>query len=145
MAMSGNTIYKKLRDQKGATIVEFSFVALAFFILIFGIIQFGLILFNQHIVTNAGREGARYGIVARPDDYKISKDSVEKRVKNLAEKRIVSFRDHNLTVDATFASGKTYCEKFKDVLTVHVKYQYSFIFLPIDPPEFETWTTMICE
>jgi hypothetical protein len=38
--------------------------------------KFGLLIYNQQVVTNAGREGARHGIVARPDDYKITKNNI---------------------------------------------------------------------
>jgi Flp pilus assembly protein TadG len=133
--------------------VEFSIVALLFFTLIFGIIDFGLLLFNQQVITNAGREGARYGVVARPDDYKVyavSDDTDEKlsiieKVKEYAENKIVSFGVKNFTVEANFKSGLPFCEKFRDELTVDVTYDYSFLFLPFAPKTLGTRAIMICE
>ena len=145
MTPSRTSVYNKLQDQKGATVVEFSIVALLFFTLIFGIIDFGLLLFNQQVITNAGREGARCGIVARPDDYKVNTVSITDKVKEYAEAHIVSFGDKNFAVEANFKSGLTFCEKFRDELTVDVTYDYSFLFLPFAPKTLGTRAIMICE
>jgi len=52
-------------SQKGASAVEFALVLPLLMIITFGIIEFGLFMYNQQIITNASREGARAGIVAR--------------------------------------------------------------------------------
>jgi len=54
-------------NQKGATAVEFAIVLSLLITLIFGIIEFSLFIFNRQVITNAAREGARAGIVARPE------------------------------------------------------------------------------
>jgi competence protein ComGC len=138
-------IPKRIRDQKGATIVEFAIVALLFFTLLFGIIEFGILLFNQQVVTNAGREGARFGIVARSDGYKVQRNSIIQLVTDYAEDSIVSFGDKNFVVDPQFDSGLPYCQKFQDVLTVGVTYEYSFLFLPFAKKTLGTKAIMICE
>jgi Flp pilus assembly protein TadG len=145
MTASRVLIPKRIKDQKGATIVEFAIVALLFFTLLFGIIEFGILLFNQQVVTNAGREGARYGIVTRPADYKITADSIILKVKTFAEDYIVSFGDENFVVNAQFDSGLQYCEQFQDVLTVNVTYEYEFLFLPFAKKTLGTRAIMICE
>ena len=58
-----------IKNQDGATIVEFAIIAPLLFLLIFGIIEFSLLLFNKHIVTNASREIARAGVVARENRF----------------------------------------------------------------------------
>ena len=55
----------RINDQKGAVAVEFAFVLPLLVVLLVGIMEFGLILYNQQVITNACREGARAGIVAR--------------------------------------------------------------------------------
>ncbi len=40
--------------------VEFAIVAPLLFVLLFGIIEFGVMLYDQAVITNASREGARY-------------------------------------------------------------------------------------
>lgn len=51
---------KKLWNNKGAAAIEFALIAPLLFVLLFGIIEFGAVLYNQAIITNASREGARY-------------------------------------------------------------------------------------
>ncbi len=55
----------KLRSQTGASATEFAIILPLLVIIIFGIIEFGFILYDKALVTNASREGARAGIVAR--------------------------------------------------------------------------------
>ncbi len=145
MILSKISIDKIFSDQEGFSSVEFAIVVLLFFILVFGIIDFGFLFYNQQVITNAGREGARLGIVARPDDYKINKTAITQEVTTFAENNIVSVGDKNFTVNPTFSSGGDYCEKFQDVLTVQVTYDYSFIFLPFATKKLGTTAIMICE
>jgi Flp pilus assembly protein TadG len=137
--------YNTLSNQHGATLVEFAIVGLLFFTILFGMIEFGLLMFNQQVITNAGREGARLGIVARPDDYKVDKTAIEDEVRSYAENHIVSFGNKNFNVAASFESDLNYCEKFKDELTVSVTYDYSFLFLPFATKTLGTTAIMVCE
>ncbi len=52
-----------IRSLRGASAVEFALIAPLLFLLLFGIIEFGLLLYNQAVITNASREGARKGVV----------------------------------------------------------------------------------
>jgi Flp pilus assembly protein TadG len=52
-----------LKREEGAAAVEFALVLPILIVILFGTIEFGLILYNQEVITNASREGARYGIV----------------------------------------------------------------------------------
>lgn len=54
---------KEINRQKGVAAVEFAIVAPLLFLLIFGIISYGIMLYNQALITNATRTGARAGIV----------------------------------------------------------------------------------
>jgi Flp pilus assembly protein TadG len=56
---------KKIIEQKGAAMVEFAIVLPLFLVLVFGIIEFSLMLYDQAIITNASREGARSAIALR--------------------------------------------------------------------------------
>ena len=55
------------RDNHGPTMVEFAFCLFLFLVLVFGIIDLGHAFYMRHMVTNASREGARYGISYRED------------------------------------------------------------------------------
>lgn len=54
---------KKLGAESGASAVEFALLLPVLMMILFGIIEFGLALYQQAILTNASREGARLGIV----------------------------------------------------------------------------------
>jgi Flp pilus assembly protein TadG len=54
-----------IKNQKGASAVEFAIIAPLLFVLLFGIVEGGLALYNKAVITNACREGARDGIVLR--------------------------------------------------------------------------------
>ena len=142
-------------NQKGATAVEFAIVLSLLLALIFGIIEFGLFIFNRQVITNAAREGARAGIVARP--VRRSNDEIKKVVRDYAEKRLVTFGDDVLTnanididpIDNDPSDGgldadhrcvvfeyKVEDEDEEDVfyyyrcdLEVTVNYEYEFLFL----------------
>ena len=47
----------KIKDQDGATVVEFALVLPLLVVFIFGIIEFSLLLYNKAMITNASREG----------------------------------------------------------------------------------------
>jgi Flp pilus assembly protein TadG len=54
---------RRPRGQRGATVVEFTFVAIVFFMLMMGIFEYARFLFTQQLLNNAAREGARYAVV----------------------------------------------------------------------------------
>jgi Flp pilus assembly pilin Flp len=55
------------RDTKGVAMVEFAIIVALFLTIVAGIIDLGHAFYLQHIVTNASREGARYGVAYRVD------------------------------------------------------------------------------
>lgn len=127
-----------LKDQRGGETVEFAIVSLLLFTVLFAIIEFGLLMYNQQVITNAGREAARFGIVARPAGYKVTKVSIEQIARSYAENFIVSFKPKEFTVNSN------QCGEFRDLLKVDVSYKYSFLFLP-HSLEMGTTAAMICE
>jgi len=52
-----------VRGERGAATVEFAIIAIVLLAIVFGIIEFGILMFDEHILTNASREGARTGVV----------------------------------------------------------------------------------
>jgi len=51
-----------MADETGASAVEFAVLMPFLVLLVFGIIEFGLLFYNQQVITNASREGARAAI-----------------------------------------------------------------------------------
>ena len=61
----------KLRNEKGASAVEFALVLPIFIMLVFGIFQFGIAFNNWIAITHAAREGARLAVVGQYDEQRV--------------------------------------------------------------------------
>ena len=104
--------------KKGAAVVEFAFVLPFLVILLYGIIEFGLILYNQQVITNASREGARAGIAHA------SVSDIENIVDNYCLGRLIRFdTEINPSTTVTGPLGSP-----GDDLTVVVTYDYTLMF-----------------
>jgi Flp pilus assembly protein TadG len=119
-----------LKNQKGATAVEFAIILLLFISLIFAIIEFGLYLFNKQVITNAAREGARYGIVVRSPRW--SDAQIVTEVKKFCEDHLVTFGPGTVNIPLPLErddANENSQVDFGDSLTVKVTYPYDFLFL----------------
>lgn len=133
-----------LRSERGAAVVEFTLIAVALLTIVFGIIELGILMFDQHVLTNASREGARTGIVMR--NPRVSNADITSRVEKYAKAHMVTFGAQNapkttLTwfvydpddrskLIATLNAPSTEV-KFGDDLKVAVSYDFDFLFLSI--------------
>lgn len=161
-----------IKNQDGATLVEFALIAPLLFLLIFGIIEFGLLLFNQHVITTSSREGARAGIVAREDRFTDGDVvDVEDTVNDWIANHLVTFGgtgqpDIDVEIrkedpDDVDEDGKYKFYQFDEIedlsaretgyredLRVRVSYEYHFLFLSTiwpDPINIVAETTMKME
>ena len=138
----------KIRGQSGAAMVEFALVSLLVLIpLLFIIIEGSLILYNQAMITNASREGARAGIVfdtSRPTEAEITTV-----VNNYLQNHLMTWPEGSATPvtdavpDACPGSGAN--------ITVTVDYQYNWLVIPnfladlIGQVNLSATTAMRCE
>jgi len=113
-----------IKEEKGASAVEFAILLPLFLLIVFGIIEWGLYLFNDHIITDASRRGARLGILqASP---RISVADIRTEVLTYANDNLVTFgirTPPQIDVPAI-------CTTFGDDLAVNVSYNYTFLLLP---------------
>jgi Flp pilus assembly protein TadG len=110
-----------LKREEGAAAVEFALLLPLLMMILFGIIEFGLVLYNQEVITNASREGARFGIVIgnpRPATGQIQ-DVVNTYLTN------AGLNSGNATVSVAGAQGASGSD-----LTVSVIFPYTFLVLP---------------
>jgi Flp pilus assembly protein TadG len=89
-------------------------------LILFGIIEFGFLLYDVAVVTNASREGARYGIVMA--DPKHSSDQIEGVVNAYLGGRLIRATATPRVAGAQGPSGSN--------LTVSVDLAYDFLVLP---------------
>jgi Flp pilus assembly protein TadG len=59
--------WTKIRECDGAAAVEFAICGSVLIMLLLGIVEFGFIYFQKAAITNASREGARYGVTYQTD------------------------------------------------------------------------------
>jgi Flp pilus assembly protein TadG len=109
-----------LKREEGAALVEFALLLPLLMMILFGIIEFGLVLYNQEVITNATREGARFGIVIgapRPTTGQIE---------GVVDGYLTSagLNAGNATVNVAGAQGAS-----GNDLTVSVTYPYTFLVL----------------
>lgn len=115
----------KIRQQEGGSALELAIILVVIIPIVFGIIEFGLILYNQQIITNASREGARAGIVARSP--RLSLGEITNVVNAYCSGKLVTFGSATSPNASIDNSGGT---SFGDDLEVQVTWRYEFLVLP---------------
>lgn len=136
MIMKMKTIIK---DQKGASAVEFAIILPLLVLVIFGIIEFSLLLYNKQVITNAAREGARYGIIVK----KPPEELIIEKIKSYAQNRLLTFGSDTLEDDDIQITrhGLTFGEE----LEVVVDYEYGFLVLNFAKIDFTATSIMRME
>jgi len=129
-----------IKNQKGASAVEFAIIAPLLFVLLFGILEGGLALYNKAVITNACREGARDGIVLRSPQLTSGQlnQLVLDTVINYTTSRLISFDGNEapnndgseLTPPIVLTDVNGGGIGPGDSLTVRVEYPYSFLAFP---------------
>jgi Flp pilus assembly protein TadG len=135
----------KYKEQKGATMVEMAIILPVLILIIFAIIEFSLLMYNKAMITNAAREGARYGVVWAPsyqsvtlnlegfdadtNPYRISDQEVEQHVKSWLKNYLISFQfsEEDINVESDDPNEVCYGEEAGRTLSVTVNYDYSFL------------------
>jgi Flp pilus assembly protein TadG len=107
------TTHKRIREQRGQTMVEFTIVLPIFLMLLLGIAQLGIAFNNYLALTDGVRAGARYGAVLRTSGTRDSDTvaKVKQSAANLDQSKI------NATITSTWVAGSD--------LTVCATYPYS--------------------
>ena len=150
--MKDGTMKMRLKNQSGASVVEFAFVLPLLLVIVFGIVEFGTLLYNQQVITNASREGARAGIVARvprllpsggsPCTYPPS--SIDAVVKCYSLNHLITFGSTN-SPPTTLVDGYASGALFGTDLKVTVNYTFEFLVIPNFIPGINKLRTMKAE
>lgn len=115
-----------IRNKKGAAAVEFALILPILVVLTFGIIEFGLVLYDQAVITNASREGARTGVLYQQPAMSTAalQSEVATTVNDYCGNYLVSLgaKTASPTVDVT---GD--CQAPGNDITVSVTYPYTFL------------------
>lgn len=131
--------------EKGAAAVEFGLLLPLLMVITFGIIEFGFIMYDQAIVTNAAREGARAGIVY--SDPAITEGAIRDVVSDYCADHLVSLG----SASSVSSEVDGDCTNPDTDLAVTVTYPYDFLVLPsfvtslTGTLNLTSTTTMRCE
>jgi len=132
----------KLKNNTGSAVVEFAVILPLLLLILYGIIEFGLIFYNKALLTNASREGARFGVLYRaPDDVEARNDlqkGIEDRIDNYLGTKLISFGDHSPTIDFRLVNPETKIESpvsLEDLesdqyLLIRINFDYEFLLIP---------------
>jgi Flp pilus assembly protein TadG len=106
--------------QEGIAGLEFALIGALFLMIIFGIIEFGLIMYSKGIITNASREGARFGVIYSSPRKTASE--IQTKVQDYLQG---SGFTNPVVITVAGAGGSTEAN-----LSVKVDYTYHFLILP---------------
>ena len=115
-----------MKNEKGAAAVEFAIVLPVLVLLLVGIMEFSVLLYDQAVITNASREGARAGIVFS-DPNPISDAEIEAVVNNYCAGHMITFGAASGVTTSVSRAGSG---SAGDPLTVSVNYHYDFLVIP---------------
>lgn len=118
---------ERKRSLRGNAMIEFALILPIFMIILVGIIDISILLYDKTVITNASREGARYGVLVRSPTY-ASVSSIVSYTKSYCADRLISFSNSppEVTVTATPSSSPP---SFGATLTVKVEYAYTDLLL----------------
>lgn len=135
-------IIHKITEERGAAAVEFAIILPLLVVFVFGIIEFSIMFYDKAVITNASREGARYGMLFTPDPRipivdEDGRKGITTQVDDYCKEYLITFggpTNHETYVDLEKPDGtlkkNTRCEEADDVLIVTVKYHYDFLLVP---------------
>ena len=69
---------KFMRDEKGASIIEFALVGIVVFGLLFAIVDLGMMFYVNLTMQNAVREGARFAVTGNSSDPDLQNSVIQK-------------------------------------------------------------------
>ena len=137
-------------DDRGAAMVEFSFIAVLLVLLVVGIINFGLLLSFKQDVTRAATEGARVAAVALPPAATPAAQTSDSRyIAGVAgtNDAVDSFNKtcgvdgmdcsviiHNCDAAPVAGTVAYYDDGLDDCITVELTYDYANFPIVVEPP-----------
>ncbi len=112
---------------RGNAMIEFALVLPAFLLLTAGMVDLSVLYYDQAVITNASREGARYGVAVLTPSYPTTAQ-ITTYVKNYTTNHLINFSTSptNVTVTATPSTSPAV---FGSTLNVTVNYTYTDLLL----------------
>ncbi|MDL1980012.1 MAG: pilus assembly protein [Deltaproteobacteria bacterium] len=110
-----------LQNNRGVAAVELAICLPILILLVCGSIEFGILFYNEQVITNASREGARAGIVEGTVN-----DDIEDIIENYCNGKLINLMNGSSELEAVTISKEGVDPNPID-LTVRVSYKYNFL------------------
>ncbi len=107
-------------SERGTTSVELALVLPVFLLLVFGLVELSVALYDQAVLVNASREGARAGIVLR--NPKLTTADIQQVVLNYTNGSLITF---GATATPVVTVTQSSPAVFPNPLKVQVDYTYT--------------------
>ena len=127
---------KRLRSDRGQSLVEFALILMVMFFIGVAALDLGRVFFATIVITNASREGARY-LTLHPEDSTTTFSGTKSAAVAEAQGSMVSLSSSNVTTTyCLLADALPGCDKgFPVEVTVNYDFQLSTsIFFPSTLP-----------
>lgn len=111
-----------LQNNRGVAAVELAFCLPILIVLVFGSIEVGLLFYNEQVITNASREGARAGIVAETTN-----GDIEDIVENYCNGKLINLNGASGSSELEEGAVTVTGPDGDNDLTVSVSYDYNFL------------------
>lgn len=115
--------------QSGQSMVEFALVLPMFLFLVFGVLDFGRAVYADSTITNAAREGARYGIIS-PSPA----SAIQAKVQQFAATLSIPAAD--VSVSCVTADTTNDCANATAGDTITVAVTYTYVPVVVDIAQF---------
>ena len=107
-------------SQRGTSAVELALILPVFLLLVFGMMELSVALYDQAVITNASREGARAGVVLR--NPKLTSAEIQQLVLDYAAGNLITF---GAAVTPVVTVTQSTPATFPNPLRVNVSYTYT--------------------
>lgn len=118
----------KIKNQYGSGLIEFLVVFPVLILVTFGVVEFSVLFYDQAIVYNASRNGARYGVVIRSSSSPpyATPAQVVSYTQTYCTGKLLTFSTTAASATIT-ATQSTNPPTRGSLLTVTVSYPYSYL------------------
>lgn len=131
---------KIINRQHGVAMLEFAIILPMIFGIMFAIINFGALFYNQAVITNAAREGARYASIWGLNPPSPQSAAVDV-ASSYANNRLIAFSATTFCALPSSLVCVNYNNSTTTTATINVSYIYTLTgFLPIPNTLSRTYT-----
>ena len=116
------TSIDKFQSRQGVAAVEFALILPILLIVLFAIVELSVLLYDKAVITNAGREAARAGIISSS----VSDADIQNYVNNYCNNRLITF---GTTISLSTTVSRPQGSNSGNPLIVKIKYSYTGLVL----------------